>query len=118
MLFWSHNIDHLHLKNILLNKRSYENILTYYVANKTSYSEKPLHIIFGEVDGYLRKYDRTKYLTLFPPDGKYGIMFERIKYHISQESNNSDGYYHMFINTWKLKLIQIIIKLKSREVSC
>ena len=41
---------------------------------------KPLHIIFDKVDGYIKKYDRTKYLALFHSDEKYERIFDRIKY--------------------------------------
>ena len=44
-----------------MDKKSYGNILIYDVAYKTTYSAKLLHIIFDMVDGYVRKYDRTKY---------------------------------------------------------
>ena len=55
----------LNLHNILKDEKSYGNILIYNAACKTSYGEKPLHIIFDKVDGYIIKYDSTKYLALF-----------------------------------------------------
>ena len=57
--------------NILLDEKSCENILIY-VAHKTPqnipYSEKPWHITFNKVEGYIKKYDSTKYLALFHSD--------------------------------------------------
>ena len=55
----------LNLHNILKDEKSYGNILIYNTVCKTSYGEKPLHIIFDKVDGYIIKYDSTKYLALF-----------------------------------------------------
>ena len=55
----------LNLHNILKDEKSYGNVLIYNAACKTSYGEKPLHIIFDKVDGYIIKYDSTKYLALF-----------------------------------------------------
>ena len=38
-----------------------------------------LCIIFDKVDGYIRKYDKTKYLSLFHPGEKHERIFERIR---------------------------------------
>ena len=65
------NINDLNLANILLEEKSYRNLLIYDVRYKTSYSAKPLCIISDKVGGYVRKYDRTKYLGLLHFDGKY-----------------------------------------------
>ena len=69
------NINDLDLDNILLNEKSYEKALIYDVAYRTPYDEKPLRIIFDKVDGYIRKYDSTKYLASFHSDKKYERMF-------------------------------------------
>ena len=53
------NIIDLDLDNILLNEKSYENILIYDVVYKTPYGTKPLRVIFDKVYGYIRKYDGT-----------------------------------------------------------
>ena len=42
--------------------------LFYHAAYKTSYHIKFLHNILDEVDGYIGRYDRTKYVALFPSD--------------------------------------------------
>ena len=57
--------------HILLNEKSYKNLLISDVVYKTLYDSKPLHIIFDKVDGYIRKYDGTKYLALFHSDENY-----------------------------------------------
>ena len=46
---------------------------------------------------YIRKYDRTKYLTLFASDGKYELVFNRIRYVIILKNNISDVYSHKHI---------------------
>ena len=45
--------------------------LTSNVLFKTPYGAKSSHITFVKVDGYIRKYDRTKYLALFHSNEKY-----------------------------------------------
>ena len=59
--------------------KKHENILIYSVSYKTSHGAKPFCIIFHKIDGYFRKYDRTKYLALFHFNKKYKRIFERIR---------------------------------------
>ena len=47
---------------------------------------KPLHTIFDKADGYIRKYDTTKYLVLFHSDEKYERIFDWIRYLIMLKS--------------------------------
>ena len=72
-------INDLYLNNFLLDEKASENILTYDNAYKLPYGAKSLHVMFGKVDGCIRKYDRTKGLGLFHSDEKQ-IIFHRIKY--------------------------------------
>ena len=53
----------------------------------------PLLIIFDKVEGYIRKYDRTKYLALFHPDEKYERIFDRIRNLITLKGDISDVYF-------------------------
>ena len=69
------NIDDPDHDDILLDEKYYEHVLIYHAAYKTPWSEKPLHIIFDRVDGYIRKQDKTEYLALFHSDEKYDIVF-------------------------------------------
>ena len=69
------SINDLYLDNILLDEISYEYLLFYDVAYKTPYGAKPSYTIFDKVDGYIRKYDRRKYLGLFQ-SRKYLIMLK------------------------------------------
>lgn len=58
------------------------------ILYKTLYGANLLCIIFDKVDGCIRNYDGTKYLTLFCSE-KFGSIFNRIKYFIRVKSNIS-----------------------------
>ena len=60
----------------------------YDAAYKTPYGATPLRIIFNKVDGYTKKYDKTKYLALFHSK-RFERIFDRIRYLIMLKSNNS-----------------------------
>ena len=51
------------LDNILIDEKSYKNILVYYISSKTWIVDKPLCIKFNKVDGYIRVYDGNRYLV-------------------------------------------------------
>ena len=51
--------------NILLEKKSFENILIYDISYKAFMGVKPLSIRFDEVYGVIKIYDGTRYLQLF-----------------------------------------------------
>lgn len=57
-------------KNILLDEKSYKNMFIYHVTYAISKGVKLLRIVFNEVNSYIKDYDRTKYLALFPLDDK------------------------------------------------
>ena len=46
-------------------KNHIKNILEYNVEYKPTYGVKPLPIILGKVEVYIRKYYKTRYLALF-----------------------------------------------------
>ena len=71
--------------NVLLHKKSYENILAYGISHKSLIGARPLRIRFNKVDGFIRVYDGTTYLALFGPE-KHDAIYNRIKYFISQKS--------------------------------
>ena len=73
------NINNLNLNNILLNEKSYQNILIYNIWHKTPYGAKPLGIIYDKVDGFIRKCDGIKYLAL-PHSEIYVRIFDRIRF--------------------------------------
>ena len=51
-----------------MDEKSHENFLIYDISYKTSIGPKPLCIRFEKVDGFLRVYDRIRYLVLFAPE--------------------------------------------------
>ena len=48
-----------------MGEKSHENILIYDISYKTLIVSKPLHIRFDKIDGFIRTYYETIYLTLF-----------------------------------------------------
>ena len=67
------------LDNILINEKLHKNILIYNVSYKTLIGSKPLWIRFDKIDGIIRIYDRTRYLTRFDTK-KYDAIYDRIRY--------------------------------------
>ena len=55
----------------------------------------PLCVRFDEINGFIKIYDRTKYLVLFG-DGFYDEFFDRIKYLISKKGGITDSNNHNF----------------------
>ena len=80
----------------MTDEKSYENILYYDVVYQTPYGANPLYIIFDKVYGYIRKYDKTRYLALFCFNEKYEIIFDRINYLIIFKSDISDVNFHKY----------------------
>ena len=54
--------------NILLDKKSYKNILVYIILYKTLIGGKTMEIRFKKIDGFIKVYDGTRYLVLFGPE--------------------------------------------------
>ena len=74
-------IENFHLDKILLDEKSYKNILIYEVLHKTFIFAESLCIIFDKVNVFIRDYGETKYLVLFETE-KYDAIFQRIRYFI------------------------------------
>ena len=70
------------IDNILIDKKPYENILIHDISYKTLIDTKPLRISFNKIDGFIRIYDVTRYLTLFGSE-KYDGIYYRIRCFIS-----------------------------------
>lgn len=68
------NINDIVPKNDLKDEKLHENILIYIVRYKPPYGEMPKVIVDDKVDWYIRRYDRTKCLTLFHSDAKYEVF--------------------------------------------
>ena len=59
--------------------------------------QSPFVLFFDKVDGYIRKYYRTKYLGSFHPDEKYERIFHMIGYVIMLKCNISDVYSYKYM---------------------
>ena len=69
-------IEDFDLNNILIDEKSYENILVYN-------------------DGFVRVYDRSKYLVLFGSE-KYDYIYDRIRYLRSVKSGITNIFSHNY----------------------
>ena len=57
-------IEVLDLDKILIDEKSYENILVYNSFYKSLIGSKPLHIRFNKLNRFIRVYDGTRYWIL------------------------------------------------------
>ena len=80
------------IDNILIDEKSYENILVYDISYKTLIGAKPLRIRLYKVNGFIRIYDGTRYLVLFELE-KYDATFNRIRYLIGVKSGIIISHY-------------------------
>ena len=60
--------------------------MNYKISYKTLIDPKPLCIRFDQIDGFIRIYDGTTYLTLFRSE-EYEAIYNRIRDLISQKSD-------------------------------
>ena len=98
-------IEDFDFNNILLDEKSYENILLYDILYKTLIGAKLLRIIFNKADGFIRDYIGTKYLILFGSE-KFDAIFDRNRHLIRLKR-----IFHMIflIIMQKLELILTVI---------
>ena len=80
------------------------------ISYKTLIDSKPLRIRPDKIDGFIRIYDRTRYLTLFSSEN-YGAIYNRIRYLISLKS----GMTFFLTISRKSKLILRILCLKKKK---
>ena len=109
------------IKLEVVDEKSHENILVYDISYATLIDSKLLCIRFDKIDGFIRIYDRTRYLTLFG-SGKY-VFYNRIRYLVSQKSGityifshftkMSIDYYDSLTIEKRLTLCNIIIHIKA-----
>ena len=52
-------LEDFDLDNVLIDKKSHENILIYDISYKTLIDSKPLRIRFDKIDEFIRIYDGT-----------------------------------------------------------
>ena len=88
-------IEDFDFDNILLDEISYGNILIYDISYKTLIGAKPLHIRFEKIDGFIKVYDRTRYLILFGGE-KYDFIYNRIRYLIGLKSATTYVFSHNY----------------------
>ena len=91
---------------MLLDEKSYENILIYDISYKTLIGAKPLRIWFSKLDGFIKVYNGTRYLTLFGSE-KYDAIYNRVRFLISQK--NGITYVFSLNITPKSKFILMIL---------
>ena len=72
-------IESFNLDNVLIDEKSYGNILVYNISYKTLINAIPLRIRFDKRDGFIRVYDGTRYLVLFGSKKHY-FIYKRIRY--------------------------------------
>ena len=70
--------------DILLDRKSNENILTFDISYKTFMGAKALPIQFEKIDRFIKTYDGIRYLVLFAPE-RYNTIYEGINYLISEK---------------------------------
>ena len=81
---------------ILIDEKSYENILVYNNSCKSLIDFKPLHIWFNKIDEFIRVYDGTRYVLLFGSE-KNDFIYNRFRYLISVKN----GITHVISHNYK-----------------
>ena len=78
--------------------------MVYNISYKSLIGTKPLRIRFDKVDGFIIIYDGIRYLALLGTE-KYNVIYNRIRYLVSQESGISyvipHNYARMKINYYE-----------------
>ena len=88
-------VEDFDLDNILADQKSHENILIWDISCKTLISSKPLCIRFDKIDGFIRIYVGTRYLTLFSSE-KFDVIYNRIRYLIILKSGITYNFFSLF----------------------
>ena len=78
-------LEDFHRFNVSIDEKSQENILIYDISYKTLLGSKLLRVRFNKIDGFLRIYDGTRYLTLFAAE-TYDVIYDKIRHIISLKS--------------------------------
>ena len=72
--------------NVLIDEKSYENILVYNILYITLNGAKPLRISFNKLEGFLKIYDGTRNSVLFGTE-IYDFIYNRIRYLLEVKSS-------------------------------
>ena len=78
-------IETFDFDKILINEKSYENILVCNISCISLIDSKPLRVRFNKIDGFIRVYDRSRYFVLFGSE-TYNSIYDRIRYLASVKS--------------------------------
>ena len=78
--------------------------MIYNISYKTLIDPKPLRIRFDKIDGFIRTYDLTRYLTLFGSQ-EYEAIYNIIRYLISQKKWHHIYFFSLFCGnqSWFLR---------------
>ena len=79
-------IEDFYLYIILIDGKSYENILVYNISNKSLINSRSFRIRFAEIDVFIRAYDGTRCLVLFVSE-KYDSVYNRTRHLINVKSD-------------------------------
>ena len=99
------NLEDFDIDNISKDEKSHENILISDISYKTLIDQKPLPIRFDKIDGFIKIYDRTRYLTLLGSEKIEGF-YNWSRHLISLKSGIT---YNFLTILQKSKLIFIMI---------
>ena len=110
-------LEDFYLDNILIDEKSYINILIYDISYKNLIGPKFLRIRFDKTEAFITTSDGTRYLTLFGSE-EY-VIYNRITHVISLKSNITYIFYsYDFIDSYdsssigKILTLHIIIPIK------
>ena len=84
-------LEDFDIDNILIDEKSQENILIYDISYITLVGLKTLRIRFDKINGCIRIYDGTRYLTLFGSE-----IYNRIRHLISLKSSITYVFSHYY----------------------
>ena len=70
--------------------------MIYNISYKTLIGSKPFRLRFDKIDGFIRIYEGTRYLTLFGSDKCYAI-YDKIRYLINLKSSITYIFSHYFV---------------------
>ena len=103
----------INVTNILLDKKTYENISVYNILYKTPTDPKPFHIRFDKIDRFVIFLDcKIKHLILFDY-GLFNKICDKIKYLVSKKSGITKSINHNFgkirIDSYNSLLIKKIL---------
>ena len=93
-------IENFDFDNILIDEKSYKNVLIYNILYKTLIGAKPLRIRFDKVNGFIRIYDGTRHSVLFGSE-RIDAIYGMIRYLIGQKSSIT---YVIFYNYARIKI--------------